>query len=234
MSLARLKSFSRALGAATPISRKTAPTQTGLFAAASSRWFHQSSRLRAEEEKTAEQNREESEQPAAEKADPNDPNVKIEALKKEAEELKNKLLYQLAESENTRRISKIEIDKARDFGIQSFAKSLLDTADNFTRCLQNAKKEELEANPAFKAFYEGVEMTEKIMQKAFQKNGLERFEPSTEKFDPNTMNALMFMPAPGKENGFVGAVLKPGYMLNKRVIRAADVGVVKNPQPDEE
>jgi len=196
--------------------------------------FHSSSRRLAEENKSqAEVELEEKEELKEDKKmDPQE--SKIQALQKEVEDLKSKLIYSYAERENIRRISNIEVEKARDFGIQSFAKSLLDSADNFTRCMGAAKKEDLDASPAFKAFFEGVQMTEKILLKAFKNNGLDKFEPSTEKFDPNTMNALMFMQDPTKQNGFVGAVLKPGYILNKRVVRAADVGVVKNPSVEEE
>jgi len=46
--------------------------------------------------------------------------------------------------------------------------------------------------------------------------------------DPNKHTALFKMPDPAKENDIVGAVLKEGYMLNDRVIRPAEVGVVQN------
>jgi len=48
-------------------------------------------------------------------------------------------------------------------------------------------------------------------------------------FDPNIMMALFEMPVPDKEPGTVAQVLKTGYMLNDRVLRPADVGVVKKP-----
>lgn len=207
----------------------------------SSRFLKSEEKAHAKEEKKVEVEESESEESEGkpkekvqDNRDPNDPEVKIEALQKEVDELKSKLVYSYAERENLRRISNIEVEKAKDFGIQNFAKSLLDSADNFVRCLQAAKKEDLEASPAFKSFYEGVEMTEKIFAKALNKNGIEKLEPHEEKFDPHTMNALMFMPDPKKANGMVGAVLKPGYSLNKRIIRPADVGVVRNQAPDSE
>jgi len=199
--------------------------------------FHSTARLRADDKSSSEKDDKSAEKEDVEespKEELSKEEKKIQALQKEVDELKSKLVYSYAERENIRRISNIDVEKARDFGIQNFAKSLLDSADNFTRCLNSAPKDELEKNPAFKAFYEGVEMTEKILMKAFKNNGLDKFEPNTVKFDPNTMNALMFMPDASKENGFVGAVLKPGYILNKRVIRAADVGVVKNASTESE
>jgi len=43
------------------------------------------------------------------------------------------------------------------------------------------------------------------------------------------MNALMFAPDPSKEPNTVSFIIKPGYALRGRVIRAADVQVVKPP-----
>jgi len=76
---------------------------------------------------------------------------------------------------------------------------------------------------------EGVTMTEKELGKILTKNGIEKFDPLGEKFDPNRMNAIMEMPSsPGREPGTVGMVLKPGYALKGRIIRPADVAVVKS------
>lgn len=108
---------------------------------------------------------------------------------------------------------------------------MLEVADTFSRCLESAKKEDLEANASYKTFYDGVELTDKIMTKVFKQHGLEKFAPLGQKFDPNTMNALSFMPDPSKESGTVGYIAKPGYILNKRVIRAPDVLIVKNETP---
>jgi len=57
-----------------------------------------------------------------------------------------------------------------------------------------------------------------------------RFDPSTEaeKFDPNRHEAVFQAPQPGKEDGTVFHTQQKGYSLNGRVLRAAQVGVVKN------
>jgi len=91
------------------------------------------------------------------------------------------------------------------------------------------KKDQIDQNPALRTLYEGLIMTEKEMLKAFRANGLERSEPVGEKFDPVVMNAIQFVPNPSKEPNTVSNVYKPGYTLKGRVIRAADVEVVKPP-----
>lgn len=63
--------------------------------------------------------------------------------------------------------------------------------------------------------------------KAFEMNGLIKFGRPGDAFDPNMHQALYEYPDPTKETGTVGQVMKPGYLLNKRVLRPAEVGVIK-------
>ena len=152
-------------------------------------------------------------------------------LENEIKDLKDNLLRSLAEAENTRRIAKRDVDQARSFAISSFAKSLLDTSDNLTRALDAVPEEmrhDHEGNPVLANLYEGISMTDDGLTKAFAKNGLTKFGAPGEKFDPNVHEALFEYPDPTGEPGNIGQVMKVGFMLNKRVIRPAEVGVVKS------
>ncbi|KAL0033759.1 hypothetical protein WJX77_004249 [Trebouxia sp. C0004] len=64
---------------------------------------------------------------------------------------------------------------------------------------------------------------------ALKQNGVEKFTPLGEKFDPNMHSALFQLPDAQKEAGTVVAVTKSGYSLNGRVVRAAEVGVSTQP-----
>eukprot|EP01082_Thalassiosira_pseudonana_P013009 g12077.t1 g12077 contig6:1169076-1169864(+) len=155
---------------------------------------------------------------------------KLADLEKQVKDLKDNLLRSLAEQENTRRIAKRDVDQARSFAISSFAKSLLDTSDNLSRAL-DAVPEELrhdhENHPVLANLYEGISMTDEGLTKAFAKNGLKKFGVPGEKFDPNKHEALFEYPDPNGEAGNIGQVMKVGFMLNDRVVRPAEVGVVK-------
>lgn len=71
-------------------------------------------------------------------------------------------------------------------------------------------------------------MTSKILKGSFEKHGVTQFDPKGEEFDPNVMMALFEVPLmEGLEAGTVAEVVKTGYMLHDRVIRPAEVGVVK-------
>ena len=71
-------------------------------------------------------------------------------------------------------------------------------------------------------------MTEERMQKIFAKNGLLQIKPNEgEKFDPNFHDALFQTKIPEKTSGTIMQVMKTGYRLQDRVIRAAQVGVAQ-------
>lgn len=71
---------------------------------------------------------------------------------------------------------------------------------------------------------------ERVLLDALKKHGLVKSDPAKEgeKFDPNVHEAVFMAPQPGKEDGLVFHTQTPGYILNGRVLRAAQVGVVKN------
>lgn len=153
-----------------------------------------------------------------------------EQLEKELKEAKDQLLRSLAEQENTRRIAKRDVQDARNFAVKSFAKSLLDTSDNLTRAMAVVPEEmryDKENNSILVNLYEGIEMTERELTKAFESNGLKKYGKVGDKFDPNMYSALYEYPDPEKEPGTVGQVIKVGFTLNDRVLRPAEVGVVK-------
>jgi len=72
----------------------------------------------------------------------------------------------------------------------------------------------------------GVEMTEKELQTAFERNGLKKIHPAKgEKFDPHKHQAMMEQPGSDVEPGGVIQVLQPGYELLGRLVRPAMVVV---------
>ena len=156
---------------------------------------------------------------------------KEEQLEAQVKELKDQLLRSLAEQDNTRRIAANDIEAARQFAIKSFAKSLLDVSDNLSRALEAVPEDVLadrEKNPVLGSLYEGIQLTERGLDKAFEMNGLVKFGEIGDKFDPNQHEALLQYRDPSKDSGVIGQVMKKGFLLNKRVLRPAEVGVIKN------
>ena len=62
----------------------------------------------------------------------------LEQLETEKRDLKDQLLRAIAEQENTRRIARRDVQAAKDFASQGFAKSLLDVSDSLGYALEAA------------------------------------------------------------------------------------------------
>ncbi|CDK25898.1 unnamed protein product [Kuraishia capsulata CBS 1993] len=172
---------------------------------------------------------ESSEEPAAtEETDPvAEVTAKLEKKDKELSEMKDRYLRSVADFRNLQETTKREIQKAKDYALQKFAKDLIESVDNFGHALNAVKPETLETNPEVANLYEGVKMTRDIFEKTLSKYGLEKIEPVGEQFDPNRHEATFEVPQPDKEPGTVFHVQQPGFALNGRVLRAAKVGIVK-------
>ncbi len=69
-----------------------------------------------------------------------DQDKEIEALKEQVKQYKEKLVYQLAENDNTIKRYKKEIDSTREYAISKFAKDLLDVRDNLEFAGNHIKK----------------------------------------------------------------------------------------------
>jgi molecular chaperone GrpE len=154
----------------------------------------------------------------------------VAAAQREAAEYKDKLLRTLAEMENLRRRTEREVTDARVYGIASFARDVLAVADNMHRALETVGPELREqADAKVKALIEGVELTERELLKSLEKNGVRKFTPQGEKFDPNVHQAMYEIQNSDLPPGSVGQVIQSGYMIGDRVLRPALVGVVKAP-----
>src|SRR5581483_3227451 len=112
-----------------------------------------------------------------------------------AAELKDRLLRTLAEMENLRKRTEREVTDARLYGVASFARDMFGVADNMRRALDAVTPEmRATAQSGMKALIDGVELTERELLKALEKNGVRQFTPQGEKFDPNRHQAIFEVP----------------------------------------
>jgi molecular chaperone GrpE len=156
------------------------------------------------------------------------PAEQVTAALEAAAEFKDKLLRTLAEMENLRKRTEREIADARVYGVTGFARDIVAAADNMHRALGTVGPEEREAADAkVKALIEGVELTERDLLKALEKNGVKKFTPEGEKFDPNVHQAMYEVQDSEVPPGYVAQVIQAGYMIGERVLRPALVGVSK-------
>lgn len=158
----------------------------------------------------------------------------IETLRAENAALKDQMLRIAAEAENTKRRAEREANDGRAYAIQKFARDLMPVADALQRALQHAPQGS--PDPLVKNLGIGLEMTEKELMGAFERNGLKKIDPAPgSKFDPHQHQAMLEQPSQDVAAGGVVQVVQPGYELFGRVLRAAMVVVAakgsKGPEP---
>ncbi|KAH6721971.1 putative GrpE protein like protein, mitochondrial [Leptodontidium sp. 2 PMI_412] len=206
---------------------RPAPISLGVSRQGATRWYSSEPEAKKDEDMKKDGKSAEAEDPVKKE---------LEAKNKEILELKDRYLRSVAEFRNLQERTKRDMQSAKDFAIQKFAKDLVESIDNLDRALAMVPEEKLNAvekNEHVKdllALYDGLKMTEGILMNTLKKHGLERFDPSVEaeKFNPNEHEATFMTPMQGKEDNTVFLTQQKGFKLNGRILRAAKVGVVKN------
>lgn len=153
---------------------------------------------------------------------------RIAALEGEIARLKDHMLRALAETDNVRKRAVKEREDASKYAVSSFAKDMVEIADNFRRALDSIPEDVRKGDNALVVnLMAGIEAIERSLLKSFEKNGIKRLEPLGEMFNPNFHEVMFEAPMPGKPAGMVIQMVEPGYTLNDRLLRPARVGVAK-------
>ncbi len=173
---------------------------------------------------------------AAESAEPapaaSDATALAEA-RAEADEMRNQMLRAVAEAENVRRRAQRDVSDARQYAVTSFARDLLNVADNFARAMDTLKDADLDSlPPEVKSVVEGIQMTERELKSVFERHGIKPVDPTGQKFDPNLHQAMFEVENTEIASGTVVQTVQVGSMIGDRVLRPAMVGVSKGgPKP---
>ena len=150
------------------------------------------------------------------------------SLDRELADMKDRLLRALADMENMRKRTEREVADARVYGISAFARDILGVADNMHRAMAALDNElRSKADEGLKALLDGVELTERELINALEKNGVKRIDPLGQKFDPNRHQAMFEIEDASVPPGTVVQVMQAGYLIADRVLRPALVAVAK-------
>jgi molecular chaperone GrpE len=144
----------------------------------------------------------------------------LEDARSKADEYQEQLVRLQAEMDNLRKRTAREIDQARKFALEGFARELLNVADSMQLGLQAAGEDAEVA-----ALREGVELTLKQLMDVFARFEVREIEAEGQRFDPDQHEALSMVPSPEHEPNTVMMVVQKGYLLNERLLRPARVVV---------
>ena len=123
----------------------------------------------------------------------------------------------MADFQNYKKRTEKEKSDIYAYANEKLITELLTVLDNFERALAHECADE--------SYVEGMNMIFKQLAGVLEKAGLEEIKALGEDFDPNYHNAVMMEDNDAYESGKVTNVMQKGYMLNKKVIRAAMVSV---------
>jgi molecular chaperone GrpE len=152
----------------------------------------------------------------------------VAALAAENADLKDRLLRLAAEMENVRKRMSREIDDTRTYAITKFARDMLTATDSLSRAMLVLPAETRDtADGPLKSLIDGIELTEREMQRLLAVHGVKPIEAEGQKFDPHKHQAMFEVPDPTRPEGTVVQVVQTGYAIGERVLRPAMVGVAK-------
>ncbi|KAI0988701.1 hypothetical protein GJ496_006728 [Pomphorhynchus laevis] len=162
--------------------------------------------------------------------DMNSTEKEIQELKQNMEDIKDKYLRALAESENTRSRLHRQIHDAKQYGVQALCKDLIAIVDDLQRALSSVDRSALAENKPLSNLTMGLDIILLGMQSTFKKYGLQEIETNVgQPFDPAFHEAVFQVSKSENtpDSHCIFNVVQTGYKLHDRVIRAAKVAVVE-------
>ena len=154
----------------------------------------------------------------SEKPEEQDPLEKAQA---EIAELKNQLLYKVAEFENYRKRTLKERAELILNGGEKFITSILPIIDDMERAIENGAKTD---DP--EVLREGMTLIHQKFMKTLEAQGVSKIDTENADFDTDVHEAVAMVPGMGDDKkGKVIDCIQTGYTLNDKVIRHAKVAV---------
>jgi molecular chaperone GrpE len=147
----------------------------------------------------------------------------MEALRAERDDMRDRFMRTLADTENTRKRGERDRREAEQYGGSKLARDILPVYDNLKRALETVTDEQRETS---KAMIEGVEITMREVLSVFKKHGIDLIAPQIgDRFDPQNHQAMFEAALPDTKAGDIIQVMTEGFMLHDRLLRPAQVGV---------
>lgn len=152
---------------------------------------------------------------------------KTAELQAEIDKYKDLYIRAQAEMENLRRRTQQELEKRSKFAVSSFAQDLLPVNDNLSRALASIPEDKKD-DDLFKNLQIGLELTQKELNTALEKNKITPIESVGHIFDPNLHKVVQEIDDPTQPSGMIVQEWQKGYMIGgDRVLREAVVVVTK-------
>jgi molecular chaperone GrpE len=148
------------------------------------------------------------------------------ALRRERDEMHDRLLRTAAEFDNYRKRIERERREWSEAAAADVIRDLLPVIDDFDRALAAPVDAEGGA-AAVDRYRAGVDLIRRQLLEVLRRNGVEPFDAVGRDFDPEWHEAVTTEPANGHRDGEVTAEIRRGYRIGQRLLRPAMVRVAK-------
>jgi molecular chaperone GrpE len=147
--------------------------------------------------------------------------AQLDAAQADAAKFKDHYLRVMADLDNFRRRAAREKEDLRHYATSSLLEDLLPALDNLRLGLQSA----IQAHPEAKAVIDGIKLVADQLRGVLVQHGLKEIDPLGQPFDAKFHESVAQQASAEAPAGQVLRVLRPGYMLHDRLLRAASVVV---------
>jgi molecular chaperone GrpE len=151
---------------------------------------------------------------------------KLQSVRKDLEDLKDRHLRKLAEFENMRKRAERERSEYFRHALGNFLRDLIPIVDSFDRALEHAGDEARGSDLG-----QGVAMIRQQVDELWKKYGVREVDTS-QPFDPNVHEAVATEPRGDVAKDTILEVLRKGYFLNDKLLRPALVKVAVPETPE--
>jgi molecular chaperone GrpE len=145
----------------------------------------------------------------------------LEAVSRERDELRDRLLRKTADFDNFRKRVERERRDFAEWAAADLVNDVLAVIDDFERALA------VEAPPEAQAYRSGVELIHRQLLEVLRKRGVTAVDTLGQAFDPHQHQAVAYEETPGVADGQIIGELRRGYRLGERLLRPALVRVAK-------
>jgi molecular chaperone GrpE len=157
------------------------------------------------------------------------PEDRVAALEAERDDMREKWMRAEADMANLRARTKREVEDARLFAVQKFARDAVEVAENLKRGLTSLPPPAEGEAEIIGKLREGFEGIERSFVATLERNGVKVDDPTGKLFDPNLHQAMAEQETDEHPPGTIVQAWTPAWTLNGRLLRPAMVVVAKAP-----
>jgi molecular chaperone GrpE len=149
---------------------------------------------------------------------------RLRARAAEADVLEDRLKRAQADFVNEGKRIARQAEQDRRFAVEQIVKDLVPLAEG----LESALAASGDA-PAVQPLREGVALVARQLEDMLKRYGIELIRPTGQPFDPSAHEAILMVDREDAAPNSVAEVVRPGFRLHGRVVRPAQVTVVRPP-----